>query len=183
MRLSFGFCLQTEKTKEANQSALATAAPCQALDVGGTRMTTKQEIELALKKTLIPILRDMGFKGSLPNFRRIDEGFISLINFQFYSSGGSFCVNLSYAGPNRENVGHCPPAELNNLTVSHTRDRIRLGETQGDNWFSFGTTNYGECRGTPEPLSQIITTIGQLLRDQAEPWWKAKKKDFNNSQP
>jgi hypothetical protein len=145
-------------------------------------MTTKQAMESALKEQCVPILRSMGFKGSFPNLRREIGGFVSLINFQFYSSGGSFCVNLSYVGPHRENVGYCPDAELNKVTVSHTRDRVRLGAERGDRWFSFGPTSYGECRGTPEPPSQIIAIIAQLIRDHAESWWNKKREECGASQ-
>lgn len=145
-------------------------------------MTTKQEIESALKEQCVPILRDIGFKGSFPNLRRETNGFTSLINFQFYSSRGSFCVNLSWAGPNKENVGYCPESELNKLTVSHTRDRVRLGAERGDRWFSFGPTSYGECRGAPEPPTQIIATLAELIRNHAEPWWNKKREEIGESQ-
>ena len=145
-------------------------------------MTTKQEMEATLKEHCVPLLRGMGFKGSFPNLRREVDGFTSLINFQFFSSGDSFCVNLSYAGPNRENIGYCPDSELNKVTVSHTRDRVRLGAERGDRWFSFGPTSYGECRGAPEPPAQIVATIAELIRNHAEPWWTRKMEDIRGSQ-
>jgi hypothetical protein len=141
-------------------------------------MATRQEILLVLKEKCIPLLREIGFKGSFPNLYRERDGFISLINFQFFSSGGSFCVNLSYAGPNRENVYFRPDTELKKLTVSQTIDRIRLGAEDGDRWFSFGKTSYGEFRGKPQALSNIISTANDLIRTQAEPWWNLKRERF-----
>jgi Domain of unknown function (DUF4304) len=49
----------------------------------------------------VPELRRLGFKGSFPDLYRESSGFISVINFQFYSAGGSFCVNLSYTDSGR----------------------------------------------------------------------------------
>jgi Domain of unknown function (DUF4304) len=43
----------------------------------------------ALKKVAIPFLREQGFKGSLPHFRRKSETNIDLITFQFNRWGGS----------------------------------------------------------------------------------------------
>nr|WP_268888411.1 DUF4304 domain-containing protein [Heyndrickxia shackletonii] len=37
----------------------------------------------ALKKIVVPELRERGFKGSFPHFRRIFENKIDLITFQF----------------------------------------------------------------------------------------------------
>jgi len=138
-------------------------------------------MESELKDKCIPILRASGFKGSFPNFYRDKNGFISLINFQFFSSGGSFCVNLSYADPNRKNIYFRPDTELKKLTVSQTTDSIRLGAVDGDRWFSYGTTNYGEYRGIPITPSDIIITINNLIKTQAEPWWLLKQEYYKSS--
>ena len=64
----------------------------------------RKQMETELKKQIVPTLRGMGFKGSFPNFYRDIADFVGLINFQFFYSGGSFCINLSYAEPIRDNV-------------------------------------------------------------------------------
>ena len=138
-------------------------------------------MESELKDKCIPLLRASGFKGSFPNLYRDKDGFISLINFQFFSSGGSFCVNLSYADPNRKNIYFRPDTELKKLTVSQTTDWIRLGATDGDRWFSYGITNYGEYRGIPITPSDIIFTINNLIKTQAEPWWLLKQEYYKSS--
>lgn len=50
----------------------------------------RADMDNALKQGCVPLLRELGFKGSLPNLYRNVEGFVSLVNFQFFSSGGSF---------------------------------------------------------------------------------------------
>jgi hypothetical protein len=49
----------------------------------------------ALKKTFIPRLRKMGFKGSLPNFKREKDTIIDAVFVQFdHRQGGKFTTNI-----------------------------------------------------------------------------------------
>ena len=136
----------------------------------------RKQIEVELKNKCIPVLRNNGFKGSFPSLYRETDKFVSLINFQFFSSGGSFCINLSYAEPNRDNVYYKKETEVKKLKTSQTRERVRLGSENliGDNWFSFGKTSYGEFRGNPIPLRKLTEIINNLIENQAEPWWAIK---------
>jgi len=138
--------------------------------------TERKQMEAELKKHCIPILRNHGFRGSFPNLYRDVNDFISLTNFQFYSAGGSFCINISYAEPSRANVYFRKETRAKNLRVSQTREHFRLGaERQGDDkWFSFGKTSYGEYRGEPIPIDDIILAINNLINTQAEKWWAHK---------
>jgi hypothetical protein len=54
--------------------------------------TERAEMEEQLKKHCVAFLRTRGFKGRFPDLYRDIYGFVSLINFQFFRSGGSFCV-------------------------------------------------------------------------------------------
>ena len=139
----------------------------------------RKQMESDLKEHCVPFLKERGFKGSFPNLYRESEGFVSLINFQFFSSGGSFCINLSYTEPSRDNVSFKKETEAKKLKVSQTRERVRLGSEnlKGDNWFSFGKTSYGEFRGDPIPPRELTERINTLITNQAEPWW-----DANNEQ-
>ncbi|MFD1159933.1 DUF4304 domain-containing protein [Roseovarius aestuarii] len=133
-------------------------------------------MEAALKERCVPVLREQGFKGSFPNFYRESDKFIALVNFQYYSAGGSFCVNLGYADPERKNVFFEPQAKTNRLRVSATKDQRRLGALDGgDRWFSFGKTSYGEYRGTPSGVAEIADTCTQLLLSEAKNWWQEKQ--------
>ena len=133
-------------------------------------------MEQAVKEWCVPVLRHAGFKGSFPNFYRDTAGFVALLNFQFFSSGGSFCVNLAYADQGRSNIYFRPETPTQKLQVSQARERKRLGANQGDRWFSYGKTNYGEFRGEPADPMSIATTINTLLESDAEVWWKSKIK-------
>jgi len=100
----------------------------------------RAEMEAQLKQHCVSLLWKHGFKGSFPDLYRDIDGFVSLINFQFYSSGGSFCVNISYADKGRENIYFRKETEAKKLKVSQTRVHARLGSENlaGDKWFSFG---------------------------------------------
>ena len=136
----------------------------------------RKQMEIGLKSQVIPTLRKLGFKGSFPNLYREVNDFVSLINFQFFSSGGSLCINLSYADPERDNIFHKKDTEPKKLKVMHTREQVRLGANnlEGDHWFSFGKTNYNEYRGEAIPLEQLTIEINQLIQSQAEEWWSEK---------
>ena len=135
----------------------------------------RQTIERALRNGCVPELRRLGFKGSFPDFYRESGGFISLINFQFYSAGGSFCINLSFTDSERNNVEFRPNTETPKLRVSQMKYRYRLGGGGQDNWFSFGKTSYGEYRGTPITPDELVSTINDLFATEAERWWNAKQ--------
>ncbi len=121
------------------------------------------------------MLRKVGFRGSFPDFYRDTEGFVALVNFQFYSAGGSFCVNLSYADPDRANIYFRPETAVRDLKVSQAREHRRLGAVHGDRWYSFGLTSYGEFRGEPVPPVELVRTINSLLESEAESWWQSKR--------
>lgn len=130
----------------------------------------------ALKTSCVPTLRQMGFKGSFPNFYRESNGFVALLNVQFYRTGGSFCVNLSFADRDRKNLAQFADIPVNQLRISQTRDRRRLGSPEGgDHWFSYGATQYGTFIWPPEPIEVIIQACNRLLISDAEPWWHSRE--------
>lgn len=138
--------------------------------------TERAEMENELKKHCVSLLREQNFKGSFPDLYRDVDGFVSLINFQFFSSGGSFCVNISYADKNRENIYFKKDTEPKKLKVSQARVHARLGAENlaGDKWFSFGKTSYGEFRGNPQLPSELVDEINRLILKVAIPWWSEK---------
>jgi hypothetical protein len=135
----------------------------------------RQTMERALRDKVVPELRRLGFKGTFPDFYRDSYGFISLVNFQFYSAGGSFCINLSFTNPERTNVYFRPETETRKLRISQTRERHRLGGAGEDRWFSFGKTSYGAYRGTPIAPDELVATINELFVTEGEQWWNAKR--------
>lgn len=64
----------------------------------------RKEMNDALKEVVVPVLRELGFKGTFPHFYRELNQHVDLFSFQFRLAGGSFVAELSYAEPGRENV-------------------------------------------------------------------------------
>jgi len=128
-----------------------------------------------LKKLVIPALRENGFRGSYPHFRRIKEKQIDLLTFQFNKYGGSFVVEVS----------NCPAEGITTYWGEHIEpkkvkahdmdpsNRIRLGPKkakQQDYWFKFEkrswfgmTTHYTFEETARAVLSQITS--------EAESFW------------
>jgi hypothetical protein len=48
-----------------------------------------------LSEIVIPVLREKGFKGSFPHFRRITNDRINLLTFQFDRYGGGFVIEIT----------------------------------------------------------------------------------------
>ena len=120
-----------------------------------------------LKDMCIPKLRKVGFKGSFPHFYRVVGSHVDLVNFQFYSGGGSFCINLGFADPPRQNVYFQSETEPRKLRVAQTRERLRLGSIGGkDSWFSFGS-----AEDSRQPVRWIGMKVVELFESQAEQWW------------
>lgn len=58
-------------------------------------LSPRQHMDDALKKYLVPALRERGFKGSHPHFRRLLKDRIDLSTVQFDKNGGGFVVEIS----------------------------------------------------------------------------------------
>ena len=136
----------------------------------------RKNMEKALKELFVPELKAQGFKGSFPHFKRITQNSIDLLTFQFYSSGGSFVIE----------IGQCPAEGFRNASgiltppekvkVLHVWPRLRLGsnpeEGINDHWFEFGTPNYEKQQNYPSVhYESIARTAADFLKGQAERWW------------
>ncbi|WP_409304954.1 DUF4304 domain-containing protein [Peribacillus sp. SCS-155] len=127
----------------------------------------RKKMNNALKKIVVPILREYEFKGSLPHFRRNNENNIELITFQFNRWGGSFVVELatcSTEGVIMKRGEHIPP---NKVTVHDVNKRIRLGaktEDEDGNWFAY------ENAKTEEDYEQVALTVADLLNVSNRQW-------------
>ncbi|MGZ3182074.1 MAG: DUF4304 domain-containing protein [Telluria sp.] len=134
----------------------------------------RKEMNEALKGVVVPVLRDLGFKGTFPNFYREAAGHVDLLSFQFRLAGGSFVVELSFADPARENVYIDKDAPANKLRPSQTTKRFRLGaKSQGsDNWYSFEPV--GLFKRQPDYM-KIATLVADSISKQAVTWWTEQR--------
>lgn len=101
----------------------------------------REAMDAALRDRLLPHLRRLGFKGSLPHLHRFRDGAADLLSVQFRSSGGAFVVELGrIAADGFDFHGrHIPPAKAR-TSYLFPRFCHRLGtplDRPGDHWFEF----------------------------------------------
>jgi hypothetical protein len=125
----------------------------------------------ALKEIVVPGLRDMGFRGSFPHFRRPCDGQLDLLMFLFSQFSRRFCVEISYCDLTgyRLQTGEIIPPERARVYQQSMDQRFRLRvrpptDHQGQ-WLPF------------EPDSDKIyasaaSEILPLLHTQAEYFWR-----------
>ena len=92
-------------------------------------MTENRKIMLsALKEHVFPKLKEAGFTGKYPHFRRKREDRVDLISFQSNKYGGSFTVEISTAFLNGEDKNYTLYGDMteDTLNVSATNERYRL---------------------------------------------------------
>ena len=137
---------------------------------------SRLEMNKALKKIVVPYLREHSFKGSLPHFRRQNEDYIDLITFQYNRYGGSFTVNLAICPPDgiNDEWGSIPP---NKVTAYDVNDRYRLSEniknsTYTDRWFDYETAE------SEEDYEIVAIRVKNLLRVSDRNWIKNLYEDY-----
>jgi hypothetical protein len=128
----------------------------------------RDDMQAALQAALVPALRERGFSGSLPHFRRIQSDRIDLLTIQFDRHGGGFIVEISKCGPNGTTTswGKEIPAARVTAHDLHPEKRHRLGSPGpgvDGRWFRFD-------EGTP-PDSVARAVVEQLA--EADRWWTA----------
>jgi len=127
-----------------------------------------------LKEYVVPILRQRGFTGSFPHFRRQTETAVHLLTFQFDKWGGSFIVEIALCPPDGFTTHwgkHIPSNKVKAWDIMPA-NRLRLGTTdeQSDGkWFSYekrGLLSFGDR------FERAALEMLPLIERQAEDWWK-----------
>ena len=129
---------------------------------------SREEMDRALKTHFVPALRQRGFKGSLPHFRRLRDNQVDLITIQFDRHGGGFVVEIaswSVEGLTTHWGKFIPALKLTAHDL-HPNQRYRLGSPgpSTDNWFRF------DREVSPTAVAERLL---QHL-DEAERWWSAR---------
>lgn len=127
-------------------------------------MSDRNRVILEIKKIIVPELRNLGFKGSYPHFRRPNqENGFDLLSFQFNRWGGSFLIELSVAYPYREEYKNCYllglkplEEEIKKLDVGNTFIRHRIS-ARDDEWFHYENTDCGAV--VTFALSRLLNEI------------------------
>jgi hypothetical protein len=101
-------------------------------------MFARADMDAAIKRSILPRLRQMGFKGTLPHLYRLRNGACDYLTFQFLSAGGAFTVEL--ARGNQDGLmfhgRHIPVAKVSTRYL-HPRHRLGAPLSGGDHWYRF----------------------------------------------
>ncbi|MFS0861071.1 DUF4304 domain-containing protein [Fredinandcohnia sp. 179-A 10B2 NHS] len=127
----------------------------------------RKMIDNALKIGVVPFLRENGFKGSFPHFRRKTETNIELVTFQFNRWGGSFVVELATCPLEGVTTSWGELIPPNKVTAHDVNQRFRLGaRSKGaeGKWFTFENAN------SDKEYEKIATSVVDLLHISDTSW-------------
>lgn len=124
----------------------------------------------ALKDVVVPVLREHGFKGSLPHFRRLLPERIDLFTFQFDLHGGGFVIEIGQCEPDGFMTHWGKQIEPSKVTAWDVspKKRARIQPSDGsrtDSWFRFDGT-----------ATDIFTRIAEVV----VPFVEQAETMFNN---
>lgn len=119
----------------------------------------------------VPRLRELGFKGSFPHFRRLLPSRTDLLTVQFDKYGGGFVVEIATAPAGEFRTDWGDTVRAKELTADYLppTERLRLGakEVGGDHWFRY---DQGWFRRTPS-FDELSDRVSQLAETQGEVFW------------
>ncbi|HEY4079887.1 MAG TPA: DUF4304 domain-containing protein [Burkholderiaceae bacterium] len=111
-----------------------------------------------LKRDVIPTLRQQGFKGSMPHFRRARPEQIDLLTFQFDRHDGGFVVEVARCAPTGVTTYWGKVIAPGQVTAHdvHPEARTRIKPSTGsapDFWFKYEDGNFDAC------VAQVIDAL------------------------
>lgn len=125
--------------------------------------SSQSSLETAVRTVLAPILREDGFSGSGSTFRRVNAGWVQVINVQGARQGGSFAINLAIhplAVPDLLNQTPAPKK----ITQELCEFRRRLSETDADQWWIYDMTE-ASMASAMASAATLYKNVGRRLFD------------------
>ncbi len=134
-------------------------------------------MDAAIKEITIPFLREQGFRGSFPHFRRIKDDRINLLTYQFNLNSPKFVVEISNCSPKGISMSWGKDIKPSKCTAHDMYARLRVGsiKNNGDYWFDFSSESFF-VNIYKKRAKEIID-----LWDEAEKWWQDDPKDQRNT--
>lgn len=131
------------------------------------RKEKRQEIDKALKEIVVHFLREKGFKGSMPHFRRQQSDRINLLTFQHSLYDTKFVIEIANCTVDGVTTSWEKQIPKNKVTAHDMGYRMRLGSEKHntDYWF-----DYGKKSLFSNTFNKIAKEIIELW-NEAENWW------------
>jgi hypothetical protein len=115
----------------------------------------------SLRKNVIPIMRNRGFKGSFPHFYRQLEDRVGLLMFQFSAWGGVLYIEISKCSPE----GHTDVSE-----TFHTPNKVKVYNIDIEHRQRLGKDLYEMFEFNKDNTELISLVVRDALKE-AEEWW------------
>ena len=136
---------------------------------------SKKEMVNHLSKIVIPVLREKGFKGSIPHFRRFTSERIHLLTFQFDKYGGGFVIEIANSLPGGHITSWGTKVEPNKLTAHDLSNRKRIqanmstpGNSGKDDWFRYDKATVSDSHNVYNDVCEDILSKLEIADD----YWK-----------
>lgn len=126
----------------------------------------------ALQEIVVTRLREKGFKGSFPHFRRPSKEKIDLLTFQFDKWGGGFVIEISRCPPEGITTHWGEPIAANKVRAwdMHPDERFRLQPGSGNSisdWFRYDKPHF-----LKDVFKKTAKEVLPYL-EVAENWWES----------
>ncbi|MBA2936891.1 DUF4304 domain-containing protein [Paenibacillus sp. CGMCC 1.16610] len=138
-------------------------------------MSVERDIMIdALKTIVIPELREKGFKGSFPHFRRITDKKIDILTFQFDKYGGGFRLEIAVCSPEGLTHDWGEKVTPNKVTAYHLNIQNRKTILDNGNWFRYDKkTFFGSV------YKKVASKVLKSFKKAEEYWANAEFRQFN----
>jgi len=141
-------------------------------------------LEDAIKKCLVPYVRQDGFTGSGRTFRRVINGWIQVVNVQGSRYGGQFAINLGLQPLAIPDVlGNT--SDPKKITEPLCEFRRRLSESGGDQWWKHDASA-PSMEAAVSAAAEVYARIGRPLLNEMSstesPLNTVSAEDFERSQ-
>ncbi|MBS1520028.1 MAG: DUF4304 domain-containing protein [Bacteroidetes bacterium] len=127
----------------------------------------REKMDVAIKQIVIPFIREQGFKGSYPHFRREKAGKLNLLAFQFSLYSPSFVVEISNCARSGITLLDGKHFEPEKCRVHYTGNRMRIGSTDDPKSYSYDFAQELVSENVYETLAKKVVSNWHT----AEKWW------------
>ena len=134
----------------------------------------RDEMKKNLNEIVVPVLRQLNFKGSFPHFRRQTIERINLLTFQFDRSGGGFVIEIANCKPEGFTTSWGLEIKPNKVTTHDMNKRKRIQSNMNtessltEDWFRFDKKH---LFGLGDIYNKVCKNVLSKL-DIAEDYWK-----------